>query len=229
MNKIIKLTESDLKNLVKRIVKEQTVPNINDFPDWPQKAKKYLGKTANLYSDPQNKNFVRQIPFENMWVEKDGRVIIRFMDESKTLFPFDYSYDCKKPNIIQTTERSYEKPSGTIKSFYSNNLTPKLQQDFCTTSVGKAPVPQATFASAKTQTSNLAEDDRRIGYGTEEIRNLEKDLAPDEDIKLTDYTGTLTGEVVKKKDYVIHMLKDIIHDQEWDRIGDVILYIKHRM
>jgi hypothetical protein len=35
--------------------------------------------------------------------------------------------------------------------------------------------------------------------------------------------------VVKKKDYVIHMLRDIIHDQEWDRIGDVILYIKHRM
>ena len=75
----------------------------------------------------------------------------------------------------------------------------------------------------------IKEDERRIGYGSEEIRNLEKDLAPDEDIKLTDYTGTLTGEVVKKKDYVIHMLKDIIHNQEWDRIGDVILYIKHIM
>lgn len=75
----------------------------------------------------------------------------------------------------------------------------------------------------------IKEDERRIGYGTEEIRNLEKGLAPDEDIKLTDYTGTLTGEVVKKKDYVIHMLKNIIHDQEWDRIGDVILYMRNRM
>lgn len=225
MNKIIKLKESDLKNLVKGIVKEQTTIDMNVIQDRTIKIKKYLGKTANLYSDPQNKNFVRQIPFENMWVEKDGRVIIRFDDNSiSTLFPFDYSYDCKKPNIIQTTDRS-EKP----KSFYSNNLTPKLQQDFCTTSVGKAPVPQATFASAKTQTSNLAEDERRIGYGTEEIRNLEKGLAPDEDIKLTDYTGTLTGEVVKKKDYVIHMLKNIINDQEWDRIGDVILYMRNRM
>jgi hypothetical protein len=223
MNKIIKLTESDLKNLVKRIVKEQTTIDMSVIRDRTIKIKNYLGKTANLYSDPQNKNFVRQIPFESMWVEKDGTVIIRF-SESKG--QFDYAYDCTKPNIIQTKDwYSSEKP----KSFYSNNLTPKLQQDFCTTSVGNTPAPQATFASAKTQTSNLAEDDRRIGYGTEEIRNLEKDLAPDEDIKLTDYTGTLTGEVVKKKDYVIHMLKDIIHDQEWDRIGDVILYIKHRM
>lgn len=75
----------------------------------------------------------------------------------------------------------------------------------------------------------IKEDERRIGYGTEEIRNLEKDLAPDEYIKLTDYTGTLTGEVVKKKDYVIHMLRNIIDDQEWDRIGDVILFIKNKM
>ena len=216
MNKIIKLTESDLRNLVKRIVKEQTVPNINDFPDWPQKAKKYLGKTANIYSDPQNKKFITQIRITNAIVKTDGTVKLETNSDTA---PYSYTYNCTKPNMLQPG----------IGKYYSNELTPLLQQDFCTKNSKGVSVPIGTFASAKTQTSNLAEDERRIGYGTDEIRNLEKDLAPDEDIKLTDYTGTLTGEVVKKKDYVIHMLRDIIHDQEWDRIGDVILYIKHRM
>ena len=54
MNKIIKLTESDLKNLVKRIVKEQTTIDMSVIRDRTIKIKNYLGKTANLYSDPQN-------------------------------------------------------------------------------------------------------------------------------------------------------------------------------
>lgn len=73
------------------------------------------------------------------------------------------------------------------------------------------------------------DDDRRIGYGNEEIRNLQKGLAPDEDVRLTDYSDELRGEVVKKKDYVISWLRDIIQDEDWNKLGDVILYIKHRM
>jgi LAS superfamily LD-carboxypeptidase LdcB len=72
------------------------------------------------------------------------------------------------------------------------------------------------------------DDNRRSAYG-QEIRNLEKDLASDEDIQLSDYSGRLRGDVVKKKDYVIHMLRDAIDKQEWGQVGDVILYIKHRM
>ena len=73
------------------------------------------------------------------------------------------------------------------------------------------------------------DDNRRVGYGTEEIRNLQKGLAPDEDVRLTDYSDELRGEVVKKKDYVISWLRDIIQDEDWDKLGDVILYMKHRM
>lgn len=131
-------------------VKEQTWVDMDTIQDRTIKIKKYLGKTANLYSDPQNKNFVRQIPIESMWVEKDGTVIIRFNESTGQS---DYAYSCTKPNMIQTKHwYGSEKP----KSFYSNNITPKLQQDFCTTSVGKAPVPNATFASNKSNPSNLA-------------------------------------------------------------------------
>lgn len=73
------------------------------------------------------------------------------------------------------------------------------------------------------------DDNRRVGYGNEEIRNLQKGLAPDEDVRLTDYSDELRGEVVKKKDYVISWLRDIIQDEDWNKLGDVILYIKHRM
>ena len=57
------------------------------------------------------------------------------------------------------------------------------------------------------------DDNRRVGYGNEEIRNLQKGLAPDEDVRLTDYSDELRGEVVKKKDYVISWLRDIIQDR----------------
>ena len=73
------------------------------------------------------------------------------------------------------------------------------------------------------------DDNRRVGYGNEEIRNLQKGLSPDVDVRLTDYSDELRGEVVKKKDYVISWLRDIIQDEDWNKLGDVILYIKHRM
>jgi hypothetical protein len=73
------------------------------------------------------------------------------------------------------------------------------------------------------------EEGDRFAYGTDAIRNLEKDMAPDEDVRLTDYTGELRGDVLKKKDYIIQWLRDIIHNEDWNRLGDVILYMKHRM
>ena len=149
MNKIIKLTESDLRNLVKRIVKEQTVPNINDFPDWPQKAKKYLGKTANLYSDPQNKKFITQIRITNAIVKTDGTVKLETNSDTA---PYSYTYNCTKPNMLQPVGGSYHK----IDKYYSNELTPMIQQDFCTKNSKGVSVPIGAFASNKSNQSNLA-------------------------------------------------------------------------
>ena len=48
-------------------------------------------------------------------------------------------------------------------------------------------------------------------------------------MQLSDYSDQLRGDIVKKKDYVIHMLRDAIKDEDWGKVGDTILFIKHRM
>ena len=242
MKRIIKLTESQLR----RIIKEQTTTNINKFPDWPNKAKHYDGETANLYSDPQNRDFVKQIRFDRIAVEYDGTIEIMASGES-----FPLRYHCNKPNVIFGFHfKDGSKKQKENFEFYSNKLTPKLQSDFCTKNSTGLSVPKGTYTSAKTQIANLAENKKpirlteadladlvkrvmeegdRFAYGTDAIRNLEKDMAPDEDVRLTDYTGELRGDVLKKKDYIIQWLRDIIHNEDWNRLGDVILYMKHRM
>lgn len=74
----------------------------------------------------------------------------------------------------------------------------------------------------------LENEKNKFAYGSE-IRNLEKDLASDEEINLTDYSGPLRGDVVKKKDYVVHMLNDAIDKKDWGKVEYAILYLKHKM
>ena len=75
----------------------------------------------------------------------------------------------------------------------------------------------------------LKEDEQqRFAYG-DEIRNLDSQLGPDEYVQLSDDTDELRGDIVKKKDYVIHMLSGAIKDEDWGKVGDTILFIKHRM
>ena len=127
-------------------VKEQTTVNMDIVQAQTKKIKDYLGFTANLYSDPQNKKFVRQIRFDEMFVQTNGTLSIRV--ESDT-----YTYNCTKPNLIQTSSVQHPKK---VDEFYSNKLTPQLQQDFCTTGDGNVSVPDARFASNKSNPSNLA-------------------------------------------------------------------------
>lgn len=146
MAKIIKLKESDLVKLVKRVLKEQ---DFNKLGEQGEIIKKYVGETANLYSDPQNKKFVKQIHFEQIIPEDDGTIQLRVKSET-----LPYYYYCNKPTLIfGSNVKDASKPF----EFYSNNLTPYFQKDFCTTSVGGQSVRKATFASAnKSQPSNLA-------------------------------------------------------------------------
>ena len=72
------------------------------------------------------------------------------------------------------------------------------------------------------------DEQQRFAYG-DEIRNLDSQLGPDEYVQLSDDTDELRGDIVKKKDYVIHMLRDAIKDEDWGKVGDTILFIKHRM
>lgn len=72
------------------------------------------------------------------------------------------------------------------------------------------------------------QEESKSAYGSE-IDNLRKGLAPDEDVKLTDYSDRLRGDVVKKQDYLISMLQDAVDKEDWSQVRDAISYIRVRM
>jgi len=73
------------------------------------------------------------------------------------------------------------------------------------------------------------DEQQRFAYGGDEIRKLDSQLGSDEYVKLSDDSDQLRGDIVKKKDYVIHMLRGAIKDEDWSKVGDTILFIKQRM
>jgi hypothetical protein len=62
-------------------------------------------------------------------------------------------------------------------------------------------------------------------YGHEDINKLYSNLGDDEDVWLDDSSGDLSGEVVKKIDYVKDMLKMSVKKQDWSMVGRAINYM----
>jgi hypothetical protein len=152
------------------------------------KLDEYLGETVNLYADPENKKFIKQIRIdkieqttEKRYVENRlGNLLIsfNFWNDPNTgennsykgsTDSFTLEYSCDNSNNLKWGvwfEKNFDrfllgwgvkmvglKPQSRI---YSNNLTTKLKQNFCTVSSGGSSVPKATFASNKSNPSNLA-------------------------------------------------------------------------
>ena len=59
-------------------------------------------------------------------------------------------------------------------------------------------------------------------YGSQNISKLTP--GSDEDIYLDDTSGELSGQVVKKIEYVQNMLKNAIDKEDWGIVGDAKLY-----
>ena len=62
-------------------------------------------------------------------------------------------------------------------------------------------------------------------YGHEDINKLYSNLGDDEDVWLDDSSGDLSGEVVKKIDYVKDMLAMAVKKQDWSMVGRAINYM----
>lgn len=198
MKKVIRLTESDLTRLVKRVIKEQTQTTVTQTGKNPgvkttttppvsnptkpiptdknpfsqEKLDKFKGNTVNIYSDPENKKFKRQIRIDYIDRQKYydtvntlGKldIVYRFEDikgdRSHTIDGGDdlliLKYSCDKPNKLFSTNTKLF--TGPDRFVYSNLFTDKLKKEFCTKGSGGASVPKATFASTgKPQPSNLA-------------------------------------------------------------------------
>ena len=62
-------------------------------------------------------------------------------------------------------------------------------------------------------------------YGHQEINKLYPKLSDDEDVWLDDSSGDLSGQIVKKIDYVKDMLRMSVKKQDWSMVGRAINYM----
>jgi len=199
MKKVIRLTEADLTRLVRRVIKEQTQTTVTQTGENPgvkttttppvsnptkpiptdknpfsqEKLNKFKGNTVNIYRDPENKKFIRQIRIDYIDVQKYWepinnlgkiQIIYQFERIPNDEYP-EYvdggddtlvlTYSCDKPNKLFSFNTKFF--TGPDRFVYSNLFTNKLKKEFCTVGSGGASVPKATFASTgKPQPSNLA-------------------------------------------------------------------------
>lgn len=141
--RVIRLTESDLIKLVKRVIEEQGEPAPVSKPQPVEdKGKDLVGKTVNVYLDPENKMFVYNTKIQGVEVSKNGTgdVMIKF-DRTPNAIPFR----CGNDFFIDKKSK-----------LYSKNFTSELNKRFCTKSRGGTPVPSADFAKSNTSTSDIA-------------------------------------------------------------------------
>jgi hypothetical protein len=63
-------------------------------------------------------------------------------------------------------------------------------------------------------------------YGSQEISKLTP--GSDEDVYLDDTSGELSGEVVKKSEYLERMLEKAIKKKDWNIVMSAISYLKSK-
>jgi hypothetical protein len=66
-------------------------------------------------------------------------------------------------------------------------------------------------------------------YSGDNLRNLYSNLGDDEDVSLSDATGTLYGRKVSKKEYLENMLRDAVNNEDWGKVHRAILYLNTKM
>jgi len=159
MRKIIRLTESDLIRLVKRVINEQPIPPtglvgdkfknaINKLIDDERPLDSYKGKTVNFYLDKENRKFLITGKIINFYREGNGKIIldINFNERNSKL-----KFNCAFSN------NGFEEVSGKLKSnVYSNSLSDELKREFCMKNKSGVPVPKADFASTNDSQNDLS-------------------------------------------------------------------------
>jgi hypothetical protein len=168
MKKIIRLTESDLMRLVRRVINEQDIPSNhidNDLlkkttPDESARSifnsinikNNYIGKTVNFYKDKENKMFLKTGKIFDVLAGPTTRgprtrftVEINFTNQKIVELEFNCNY----------SNNGFKEINGKLNSdVYSNSLSNKLKKDFCMTNKSGVQVPKADFAS-----TNNSQDD----------------------------------------------------------------------
>jgi hypothetical protein len=123
-----------------KAMSEQTEPPPKEVPPISDKTQDLIGKTVNIYTDPENRNFRFTTTIQNVYKNEDGAVWVKFD---------------KIPNSIAfTCGYNFFRDKGA--DLFSNRFTSELTKRFCSKSSSGEPVPSADFAKTNTPTSDMA-------------------------------------------------------------------------
>jgi hypothetical protein len=136
MGKIIRLSESDLTRIVRRVIKEQARTANQVFFDMKTSGKPW---SINLFKDSQSTKFSNQ--FEIGLIEKssNGKIYIFKPNEKEQM---DFVYDCTSKSFVG------QNPSMPGK-YYNKSFTDWLTKlNACVTTNKGVAVPNATFTAS---------------------------------------------------------------------------------
>jgi len=163
MKKIIRLTESDLMRLVKRVINEQI--KTSNGPSKPTDS--YKGKTVNFYADNDNKMFFKTGEIIDVYSKRNGeiRLEINFKNLKPGTPTSEFVGDTRLKFNCAFSNNGFGEVSTTgvfgklnPKIAYSNSLSDKLKKDFCMTNKSGVQVPKADFASTNDSQDDSQDD-----------------------------------------------------------------------
>jgi hypothetical protein len=150
MGKIIRLTESDLIKLVKRMINEQPTTDERPLPSDRFKdyflhrtdgSSKFEDKTVNLYSDKQEKSYAFKYIINKIEGTGNRLIIYGISDGGRRELNFNFS--CTGGRLLPVEKGDIE--------LYNSKFVQALRKEFCTTGSGGSQVPKADFSSNNKQ------------------------------------------------------------------------------
>ena len=165
-NKVIKLTESDLVRIVKKVISEQgtprpstprtrpSTPRTSTTPTTPAtpalQPSGYINKSVNLYIDPENKDFYETVTIKSVNKSSDGA----FLNLGGLNGDSKLTFSCLNKKSLKYDEMAPDSTQYDTVVVYNNPLTTQLVKTFCGTSSGGSSVPKADFAANSSNTGS---------------------------------------------------------------------------
>lgn len=81
----------------------------------------------------------------------------------------------------------------------------------------------------KSTLKEMEDEDSNVAYGSKDIDKLYSKLKDDEYVMLDDSSGELRGKIVKKTEYITRMLNDAKKQGDWEKVENVISFIRMKM
>ena len=150
--KVIRLTESDLVRIIKKVISEQptyptskpgggrgpsTTPAVK--PPTPAPIS-FTNKSIDIYKDAKHTNFYRKIRIKSTNVSPNGEVILTIRADGDEYLKFK----CSNRTSFEYFDRG-EDTSEYTATVFNTTVTAQLAKTYCTVSSGGASVPKADY------------------------------------------------------------------------------------